>query len=87
MVDPAQGHEVFQPLVQPADDAAVADADEDAVGRLPVELFADLQRGRLLALAHVRVVAGVAVVPAVGGRGLEAQFKGVVVGALDQHDG
>lgn len=86
-VDPAQGEQVFKPLVQAADDAAIADADEDAVGRLPAELFADLKAGSLLPFAHVGVVAGVAIVPAIELHSLLTEVEGVIVASIDQQYG
>ena len=63
-VDPPQGEQVAEALVQPADDAAIADADHDHVGGHPVKLLGELDGGGLLALAHVGIEAGAAHVPA-----------------------
>jgi hypothetical protein len=77
----------LQPFVQAADDAAVAYTDKDAIRGIPAKLLANLVAGCLFALSHIGIVGSVSIVPSVLFGSKQAQLKGVVVGALDQHYG
>ncbi len=73
--------------MQAADDAAIPDGNEDTVWCLPLQLLVDFEDGRLLALRHIRVVPGIAIVPTILVGNFQTQLEGIVIAPLDQQDG
>ena len=85
-VDDADVVQVVKALVRRADDAAVADGNENFVGNVPAALFRDLHRAGLFAFDEERVDRAVAVVPAVVLDGLDRQtHRGGVISLDEEH--
>src|SRR5947199_138894 len=70
----------------PANDAAIAHADDHHVGRFPAQLLGNLKGSRFLAFRGEWIHAGAAVVPAIFLGGLHAQIKRLIIRALDEKD-
>ena len=84
-INQAEQVKLDKPLPEAADDVPIAYGNENLVRALPSELLDDFKGTGLLTLAGERVVAGVAVIPAVFSSRLETKIKRLIVRSIHRN--